>query len=1301
MIMARESGIVIYVTIVLVLYLIKTNAQDTTVKYTIFEEQEDAVVFIGNIANDTHLLQSIPPKDLQLFLFQILPQSNQHASLFSINETTSILSTVKKIDRESFEECQYSSMRCVISFNVIVYRYNSPSLPDIYRMILAEVIVEDINDNPPEFPISSITVQVPEEDDSFVFTINGARDKDTGIVNSYEVSGNGLFLLDVPKIHDDTRAQEPELNIKVAQTFDREKQNLYSVTIKARDGGSPERTGTLTMNIIITDINDNAPTFLQQEYNLSVPENLVLESGLLNVSATDADSGENGVVSYRFSSRTATTVSEYFEIDASLGEIKVIGEVDYEKIQEFHFYVVAYDKGNPVLTSQTKVSIYVTDVNDNSPQININLPPGGTTLSEDTAIGSYIALVEVLDSDSGENGRVTCISADPNFALELLTLKNNYKVVLFQRLDREVNPEHEVMLRCVDFGIPHRQSVASFRVKVTDVNDNFPIFTEEVFNISVEENNIIEARIGIVSAADKDENQNGLVAFSLHPETLALYSIDRDSGIIKARISFDREIQDKYIFRVIASDKGTPSLTSTGTVVVHITDQNDNDPHFIMNSTQLFVYENQPAATRVGVIQASDPDNGINGSVSLRFLYQGNISELFVFFPDSGLVKTRVPLDREVKSKYEFSVLAVDMGGRSSSAKISIFIQDLNDNDPVIEYPNDSDDSVLIPLTTKVGSVIAQILASDRDEGKNAQLHYSLNTTSNSDDIFIELDTGKLILNRSLNDADVDLDLIFQVIVTDEGYPPRNASKMCKLLVTKDEHVQAAAIGNLSQSIWIAIAVVCITVLLSVLMVTVIFKICLCDKRKAMKSRSDDRNVLDEKLSEISSTSSKDANGNDNKRLPEKYMYDRNLAMIQNNTSTSLQKEKQREKGIPYTKEQLKPLTSILKRRNSDTQNQDVDTLDSGRGGSEGDSSSFIGTVDQGPDCYTDFADKRKLQTQKSVDSGIGIIIHNPCKKSSQVDQEEGVFLKADSIKKSRKVSGVPKSTANFVHTPCRTATRKELQTLRNINEPVHTESDDNRSDVSYSQKKSVRFLDKSSLSSRDHVFSEPDHVTHKRSFDQPSLSQSWNGNSFHKDISKNPSFDKTDGKIGVPNSGDSSEGLQYRPHTVNSSNSFPTQTTNANAQTLFSLYKPNNVDGVVKSGNSGQQTYKPSYNRTVSVQNASIISGNDIFKNYGQHSRPSSVNRSVSPESRSAILELPALSQRIRHHSDGSFSAHELSYLAPLDSPTYENGQRDSLSMISGGRGDDGSSTTSGSYTLSLEESGHENEYPHKDIVV
>ncbi|KAL3879578.1 hypothetical protein ACJMK2_031869 [Sinanodonta woodiana] len=1302
--MANKCGIGIYLPAVLVLYIITTDAQNTVVKYAIFEEQGE-VVYIGNIANDTHLFQGIPLKDLQLFRFQIPTQSNKYASLFSVNETTCVLSTVRKIDRESFEECQYSTMRCVISFNVIVYRYDSPDLLNIYRMISAEVTVKDINDNPPEFPTSSITVQVPEEDDGYVFTINGARDKDTGTVNSYDVSGNGLFLLDVPVTQDDTQTQEPELYIRVARKFDREKQSNYSVTITAMDAGNPERTGTLTMNVLITDINDNAPIFMQQEYNFSIPENLALESGILNVTATDADSGKNGVVSYRFSIRTAPTVSEYFEIDATLGQITVIGEVDYEKIQEFHFYVIAYDHGNPVQTSQTKVSIYVTDVNDNSPQININLPPGGTTLSEDTAIGTYIALIEVLDPDSGENGRVTCASSDPNFWLEPLTLKNNYKVVLFQRLDREVNPYLEVMMRCEDFGIPRRQSVASFRVTVSDVNDNFPIFTEKVFNMSIEENNVVDGRIGTVSATDKDENQNGQVVFSLHPEALAQFRIDQDTGVIRARISFDREIQDKYIFRVIASDKGTPSLTSTGTVAVYITDQNDNDPHFITNSTQLFVYENQLNGTIVGVIQAVDPDNGINGSVSLNFHYLGNISELFFFYPDSGLVKTRVPLDREAKNKYEFSVLAVDMGGRSSPAQVSIFILDLNDNDPVIECPNGSDDSVLIPFKTKVGSVIAQIVASDRDEDKNAQLHYSLKTTNTSDDVFIELNTGKLILNRSLNYADVDRTLSLQVVVTDQGSPPRNASKTCKLLIANDEDVQAAAIGNLHQSIWIVIAVVCLTVLLSVVMVTVICKLCLCDKRKAMESRSDDRNVLDEKLSEISSTSSRDANEKDNERLPKKYMYDRNLVMIKNST-TSMQKEKQREKEIPDTNEKMKPLTSILKRRNSDTQNQDMDTLDSGRGGSEGDSSSLVGTVDQAPDFFTNFTDNRKLQTQKSVDSGIGIKdnMPNPSKKPSQTNLEEDhVSLESDTTKKSQ-VSRVPKSIANFIQTPSKTATRKELQKLRNISESVHTESDDNHSDVSYSQKKSVRFLDKSS--SRDRVFSEPGHVTHIQSHDQQSLSQSCNSYNFRQDTSKHLSLDRTVSKSGFPQSGNNGKGLHYRPPTNNSSNSFPTQITHANARTTFSFQQSNSVGGVVKSGNSDQQhvsdseTYRPSYNRRGNAQNDTIVSGNDILKNYGKHSLSYSLNRSVSPESHSAILELPALSQRSRHHSDGSFSTHGLSYIVPLEGPTYENGQRYTL-RNSGGRGDDGSSTTSGSYTLSLEESGHEKEYQHKDIVV
>uniref|UniRef100_A0A8W8LG70 Cadherin domain-containing protein n=1 Tax=Magallana gigas TaxID=29159 RepID=A0A8W8LG70_MAGGI len=265
------------------------------------------------------------------------------------------------------------------------------------------------------------------------------------------------------------------LEIVVEKKLDREVQDFYQLVIVAKDSGSPQRNGTLH-------------------------------------------------------------VKDTFLLNETTGEIKISSPLDYEQETKYQFVVIARDNGRTSLSTQVIVNITVLDINDNAPQININLPPGGTGVVENAEIGQYIATVVVTDSDGGENGTVNCTISNENFNIVKM-FSNIFKITLGSRLDRERVPEHNVTINCFDFGKPPKTNKTFFYVKVSDVNDNVPVFSQNIYEADFPENNNIGDMVVHVTATDKDEGENGQVTYkfkNLQP----YFAINPTSGIISANNIF-------------------------------------------------------------------------------------------------------------------------------------------------------------------------------------------------------------------------------------------------------------------------------------------------------------------------------------------------------------------------------------------------------------------------------------------------------------------------------------------------------------------------------------------------------------------------------------------------------------------------------------------------------------------------------------------------------------------------------------------------------------------------------------------
>ncbi|XP_069098206.1 protocadherin-18 isoform X1 [Pleurodeles waltl] len=655
--------------LVCLLLLLLRGSGATNLKYRIYEEQRQGTV-VARLSEDVAALLAQLP-DPSAVRFRAMQRGGPQ--LLRVRDDTGELSVAGRIDREQL--CQRDA-NCSLQFDVI-------TLPTEYLRILhVELEVLDINDNAPQFPRPLIALEISESAAAGTrIPLDAATDADVGdnALQGYALSGADCFGIEVRSRTDGAKYAE----LVLLKELDREKQAGYELQLTASDLGVPQRQGTAVIKITVSDANDNSPAFERPSYTLQLPESSAPGALLIDLNATDPDEGANGKIVYAFSSHVSPQILETFKVDPETGHLTLLKQVDYEATKSYEIDVQAQDMGPNPIPAHCKVIINVVDINDNKPEVSINLMAVGkedvTYISEAAPLETFVALVRVQDKDSGLNGEVVCkLHGHGHFKLQK-SYENNYVISTNASLDREKRSEYSLTVIAEDRGIPSLSTVKHFTVQLNDVNDNPPRFQTNRYEIVVAENNSPGAYITSVMATDPDRGDNGLVTYTildsyiLGSSITTYVTIDPSNGAIYALRTFDHEDVNQVAFVVQARDGGEPQLSTNATVVLTILDENDNPPIIVSpalrnNTAEIAIPKDAESGFLVTKIRANDRDSGMNSELSCS-ITAGNEDNIFIMDPKSCDIYMNISMESFPYTEWELFVTVHDKGSPQLSAK--------------------------------------------------------------------------------------------------------------------------------------------------------------------------------------------------------------------------------------------------------------------------------------------------------------------------------------------------------------------------------------------------------------------------------------------------------------------------------------------------------------------------------------------------------------------------------------------------------------------------------------------------------
>ncbi|XP_034453834.1 protocadherin-19 isoform X8 [Hippoglossus hippoglossus] len=587
------------------------------------------------------------------------------------------------------------------------------------------------------------------------------------------------------------------------------------------------------IKVEIEDLNDNPPRFPTSHIDIEISENASPGTRFPLEGASDPDSGIFGVQSY------SITPNELFGLEiktrgdgSKIAELVVQKSLDRETQSHYQYEISAEDGGDPPKIGAVQLNIKVIDSNDNNPVFDESVYT--VNVMENSPINTLVIDLNATDPDEGNNGEI--VYSFNSYVTE--KTRDAFKIdprsgiiTVNGVLDYEATQIYEIDIQAKDLGPNSIPAHCKVTVNVMDTNDNPPVINLLSLNtemVEVSENAQRGYVIALVRVSDKDSGANGKVQCRLQgnvPFRLQEYE-SFSTILVDGRL--DREQKDTYNLTIQAEDSGTPPLRAMKSLVVKVTDENDNPPHFLKPHYQEMVMENNLPGSCLLAVSAEDPDLGMNGTVSYSIV-PGEIKHMdvntYVSINPSGRIYSMRSFDHEYTRTFDFKVLARDNGNPSlsSNATVRIVVLDVNDNTPVMTNPPlvNGTAEVSIPRNAGVGYMVTQVKADDYDEGENGRLTY---TISEGDRAFFEIDqVNGEVRSTKMFGENAKSTYEITVVARDHGKPSLSASAYIVVYLSPDLNAQEP-IGPVNLSLIFIIALGSIAAILFVTMIFVAVK---------------------------------------------------------------------------------------------------------------------------------------------------------------------------------------------------------------------------------------------------------------------------------------------------------------------------------------------------------------------------------------------------------------------------------------------------------------------------------------------
>ena len=605
--------------------------------------------------------------------------------------------------------------------------------------------------NIPEDPSTS---NVPTYVGSQIGQVTATSDALGSVINYFIVDGNKNDIFSIDRNSGWIRRDG---------AVDREMFPEFKLKVIAKVG---TKFAECYVHITVQDANDNAPKFDFPEIDIDLIENWPVGHLITVIQAVDVDApGPNSQVSYSLQNDH----NGMFALQSDTGVLFLNKPMEMLDTSRVTLTVIARDAGSQAFTSTQKVNLVVKDVNNHTPRFQHTQLE--KSLIESHPVNSRFLLVNAVDNDTGENGRLTYNITRGNEDKAFGIFPDGY-LFIARELDREVKDLYKLSVVAHDHGRPLRSSECNITVHITDSNDNKPIFLNATYMFTVPENRRAGSYVGQVMASDADMGRNSDVTYAFL-EKQTYFRIDAQTGEIYSLMMFDREIfastDYAIVFDVVARDNGLERLEDVATVRVAIQDVNDNAPVFRQAVYKVGIFENAPTFSNVTVVKADDLDSGANSIITYAII-DGNDEDHFFMNQFTGQISLNQQLDRETEDYFQLTILATDSGTNiqfNDTCIVQITVKDINDNFPMFAQTQ-LDSSV--KEDEKPGYILGHFTATDIDLGVNAEITYTLSGIDNDGSFGIDAHTGKIYLLKKL-DYETKKLYRLNVTATDNGVP--------------------------------------------------------------------------------------------------------------------------------------------------------------------------------------------------------------------------------------------------------------------------------------------------------------------------------------------------------------------------------------------------------------------------------------------------------------------------------------------------------------------------------------------------